>query len=99
MNGNNIRTTTGDMTITAFASTGTGNIDIQAKGNAQIGGGTGNTNVYNTNGNIQITAGGVASDLEFNCLNWESGTAGGNSGQHLRIKLNGTYYKIKLEND
>ena len=26
-------------------------------------------------------------------------SAGGNSGQHLRIKLNGVYYKIKLEND
>jgi hypothetical protein len=99
MFGQNIITTSGDMTITAFNSTGTGNIDIQAKGDAQIGGGTGNTNVYNTNGNIQITAGGVASDLEFNCLNWESGSAGGTSGQHLRIKLNGTYYKIKLEND
>jgi hypothetical protein len=28
-----------------------------------------------------------------------SATAGSNSGQHLRIKLNGVYYKIKLEND
>jgi len=28
-----------------------------------------------------------------------SATAGGNSGQHLRILLNGTYYKIKLEAD
>jgi hypothetical protein len=29
----------------------------------------------------------------------ESGSSGGNSGQHLRIKLNGTYYKIALQND
>jgi hypothetical protein len=99
MTGNNIRTTTGDMTITAFASTGTGDIDIQAKGDAQIGGGTGNTNVYNTNGNIQLTAGGVASDLELNCANWESGTAGAASVKFLRIKLNGVYHKIQLLDD
>lgn len=29
----------------------------------------------------------------------QSGTSGGSSGQHLRIKLNGVFYKIKLEND
>jgi hypothetical protein len=28
-----------------------------------------------------------------------SPTAGGNSGNHLRINLNGTFYKIKLEAD
>jgi hypothetical protein len=28
-----------------------------------------------------------------------SGSAGGNSRQHLRVIINGTPYKIKLEND
>jgi hypothetical protein len=28
-----------------------------------------------------------------------SPTAGGNTGDHLRINLNGTFYKIKLEAD
>jgi hypothetical protein len=41
----------------------------------------------------------TAGDLVFNGVNIQSGTSGGNSGQHLRIKLNGVYYKIKLEND
>jgi hypothetical protein len=99
MNANGIRTTSGDLTISALPSTGTGNLDLRAKGFAQLGGETGFTNIFNTNGNITLNAGGVASDLEFNCANWESGTSGGNSGQHLRIKLNGTYYKIRLEND
>jgi hypothetical protein len=99
MTGNNIRTNTGDLVITAYASTGTGNISINAKGNAQLAGETGATNITNTNGNIQLTSGGVASDLELTCPNWESSTSGGNSGQHLRIKLNGVYYKIRLEND
>jgi hypothetical protein len=99
MNGNNIRTTSGDMVITAFTSSGTGNLSCSAKGYGQYGAETGFTNIYNTNGNITFNAGGVASDWEMNCANWESPTASGNSGQHLRIKLNGTYYKIQLLND
>jgi hypothetical protein len=99
MNGNNIRTTSGDMVITSYTSSGTGNMSITAKGYGQYGAETGFTNIYNTNGNITFNAGGAASDLEFNCANWESATSGGNSGQHLRIKLNGTYYKIALQND
>jgi hypothetical protein len=99
MNGNAIRTTGGDLSINTTASTGTGNLSVQAKGFAQLGGETNFTNVYNTNGNINLTAGGGASDLILDCLNWESATAGGSSGQHLRIKLNGVYYKIALLND
>jgi hypothetical protein len=41
----------------------------------------------------------TAGDLVFSGVNIQSNTAGGNSGEHLRIKLNGVYYKIKLEND
>jgi hypothetical protein len=41
----------------------------------------------------------TAGDLVFNGVNIQSNTASGNSGEHLRIKLNGVYYKIKLEND
>ena len=41
----------------------------------------------------------TAGDLVFSGANIQSSTASGNSGQHLRIKLNGVYYKIKLEND
>ena len=41
----------------------------------------------------------ITQDFVLNGGNIESGTSGGNSGQHLRIKLNGTYYKIRLEYD
>lgn len=40
----------------------------------------------------------VNEELIFNGTNLESSTAGGNSGQHLVIVLNGNPYKIKLEN-
>jgi hypothetical protein len=41
----------------------------------------------------------ITNDLIFTGSSIISGSAGGNSGQHLRIKINGTYYKIKLEDD
>jgi hypothetical protein len=49
--------------------------------------------------NITIAPNTTTGDLILTGTNLQSVTAGGNSGQHLRIKLNGTYYKIKLEND
>jgi hypothetical protein len=97
MNGNDIRSNTGSMIISTLPSTGTGNLDVKAKASAQFGGETGFTNVYNTNGEIQFNCGG--GDWVMTCPAWESPTAGGNSGQHLRIKLNGVYYKIQLLND
>ena len=99
MNGNGIRTTSGDMTISTLPSTGTGFLSVQAKDYAQLGGEQQYTNIYNTNGNINLTAGGAASDLVLTCPNWESATANAFSGKHLRIKLNGVYYKIALLDD
>jgi hypothetical protein len=37
-------------------------------------------------------------DLEFTNATL-SGSSGGNSGQHLRLIINGTPYKIRLEDD
>jgi hypothetical protein len=51
------------------------------------------------NGSIELKTLDATGDLIFTGTNLESGSAGGNSGQHLRIKLNGTYYKIQLLND
>jgi hypothetical protein len=51
------------------------------------------------NGSIELvcdTNTSAGGDLIFTGTNIESGTSGGNSGQHLRIKLNGVYYKIAL---
>ena len=99
MNGNGIRSTSGDMTISTLPSTGTGFLSVQAKDYAQLGGEQQYTNIYNTNGNINLTAGGASSDLVLTCPNWESATANAFSGKHLRIKLNGVYYKIALLDD
>jgi hypothetical protein len=76
MNGNNIRTSTGNMTIDTSSSSGTGILTLATKdGTAGSGGGlifTGNTLL--------------------------SGSAGGNSGQHLCITINASVYKIALLN-
>lgn len=50
--------------------------------------------ITNTN-SIEIAP---TTDLIFSS-NLKSGTSGGNSGQHLRIKIGSTYYKIPLQND
>jgi hypothetical protein len=52
-----------------------------------------------TNGSIEFVPQDTTGDIIFTGTNIESSSSGSNSGQHLRIKLNGTYYKIKLEND
>ena len=57
-------------------------------------------------GDIQLTNNGTileiddtaAYPVQVSGTNVLSGTAGGSSGQHLKIKINGTDYKIKLEN-
>ena len=41
----------------------------------------------------------TSQDLKLTGAALQSNTASGNSGEHLRILLNGVYYKIKLEND
>jgi hypothetical protein len=50
-------------------------------------------------GDVVIQPNDTSGDLIFNSTNIQSGSSGSNSGSHLRIKLNGTYYKIRLEND
>jgi hypothetical protein len=67
--------------------------DTQANAPFQI-----DTSGY-TNGSIDFKVNDTTGDIIFTGTNIQSGTSGGNSGQHLRIKLNGTYYKIRLEDD
>lgn len=50
-------------------------------------------------GHFTIEPKSATGDLIFNGTNIQSATSGGNSGQHLRIKLNGVYYKIMLQAD
>jgi len=51
------------------------------------------------NGSIELKVDDTAGDLILTGTQLESTTAGGNTGNHLRIKLNGIYYKIRLEAD
>ena len=52
-----------------------------------------------TNGSIEFIPKDTTGDLIFTGTNLQSATAGGSSGQYLRIKLNGVYYKLALDND
>jgi hypothetical protein len=108
MNNNEIRSNSGDMTLTTTASTGTGNITMSAKANVSINGtncsvksqsGVNVGAVYTNSGVSGIVELEATSILAITGTALQSATAGGNSGQHLRINLNGTFYKIKLEND
>jgi hypothetical protein len=74
-------------------------IDILATG---AGMGTRNVNIT-ANGGVNLTTSSsltmdINNDLIFTGASLQSASAGGNSGQHLVITLNGTQYKIKLEN-
>lgn len=48
---------------------------------------------------IELAPNTSTGDLIITSTNIQSGTSGANTGQHLRIKLNGVYYKIRLEAD
>jgi len=141
MTGNNIKTSSGNMTIETTASTGNGNITINTNGTNAVGDinmtAKGNVDIISNGagGFIDLTAvssialtatgdnlvlrGGTlaqleatgaggdiiikpetgAGDLVFEGANIESASRGSNSGQNLRIKLNGVYYKIQLYDD
>ena len=115
MNNNAIKTSSGDLTLTTsvansdIAGTTTdGNISWTA--NTGAGGvngfcfltadrGVGLTSaIGGSDGNIILDVNNIG-DLQLQGTTLQSATSGGNSGQHLRIKLNGTYYKIALQND
>jgi hypothetical protein len=52
-----------------------------------------------TGADVVIKPETTAGDLVLEGTNIESASRGSNSGQNLRIKLNGTYYKIQLYDD
>jgi len=135
MNGQDVKTSSGNMTISTASSSGTGDLTATAKRNVALNAGTaGSISGTTTDGNISFTANvpaggtngfcsmtadrGVAlssaqggsdgniildvnniGDLQLEGTTLISPSASGSSGQHLRIKLNGTYYKIQLLND
>jgi hypothetical protein len=48
---------------------------------------------------VQSVITNVGIDLVFSGASIESNSSSGSSGKYLRIKLNGTYYKIALDDD
>ena len=126
LNDKDIVSSTGDIELDASNSSGTGDVNLKAKGNVNITAPTGgqfinlisasSVAIEATGDNLDLTAGtamklettGVGANIEFktedtagglvfNGLALQSNTAGGNSGEHLVITLNGVQYKIKLE--
>jgi len=63
MVGNNIRTSTGSMTITTALSTGLGNITQTAKGGVQITGSNGLVNLTSTTSSINLNATGAGGSI------------------------------------
>ncbi len=98
MTGNNIRTSTGNMTLDTTTSIGTGIITLNALQSININAGSGsNLSLNTTGGNIVINPSTTGS-VVFTGAALQSGTSSGNSGQHLVITLNGVVYKIALQN-
>jgi hypothetical protein len=104
MNNNQIRSNSGDLVLTTTASSGTGLITLSAKADVDITGtscavssvsGANTGAVYTNPGSVELEA---TNTLTFTGAGLQSATSGGNSGQHLVITLNGTQYKIRLEN-
>lgn len=98
--------------IRLIVNNGTNTIDIDASlGKPEIKftetGNTGSISIDNDTGNLDISSSNniilkpndTNGDIIFTGGNLKFASAGLNSGQHLRINLNGTYYKIRLEND
>jgi hypothetical protein len=52
-----------------------------------------------TNGSIELKVQDTTGSLILTGTSLLDTNAGGNSGQHLRVKINGTYYKIQLLDD
>jgi len=98
MNGNNIRTATGNMTIDTTGSSGPGILTLSSKQSIVINSGGGSNIALNTSsGNLTVDT-GATGGIQLTGTALQSASSGGNSGQHLVITLNGVQYKIALQN-
>jgi len=52
-----------------------------------------------TNGSIELKVNDTSGDIILTGSALESNTSTGGAGKYLRLKINGTYYKLALEND
>jgi hypothetical protein len=58
-----------------------------------------NLKIESVSTSLELKVNDTTGDLILTGTNIESGSRGSNSGQNLRIKLNGVYYKIQLYDD
>jgi hypothetical protein len=98
MNGNNIRTSTGNLTIDTSGSSGPGILTLSALQSVNINSGGGSSIALNTSGGNFTLNTSTTGRIIFTGTNLQSGSAGGSSGQYLIITLNGIQYKIALLN-
>jgi hypothetical protein len=98
MNGNNIRTASGNLTIDTTGSSGPGILTLSALQSININSGSSSNIALNTSGGNLTLNTSTTGGIQLTGTALQSATSGGNSGQHLVITLNGTPYKIKLEN-
>jgi hypothetical protein len=98
MNGNNIKTASGNLTIDTTGSSGSGILTLSALQSININSGSSSNIALNTSGGNLTLNTSTTGGIQLTGTALQSASAGGNSGQHLVITLNGTTYKIKLEN-
>jgi hypothetical protein len=99
LNGNALRTTSGNLTIESTASSGPGIITLNALQSVNINAGGGSNLSLNTsNGGDIVLSPSATGEIIFTGAALQSASSGGNSGQHLVITLNGVQYKIALQN-
>jgi hypothetical protein len=88
---------TSPLNITSNQSIGItaqGSCNVSSQANMDIGSSSANLNLNAVAGITNFTT----TELNFTGASLQSNSSGGNSGEHLVIVLNGTTYKIKLEN-
>jgi hypothetical protein len=99
LNGNNLRTSSGSLTIDTTLSSGPGIINLNALQSVNINAGGGsNLSLNTTSGGDIVLSPSATGEIIFTGAALQSGTSSGNSGQHLVIRLNGVQYKIALQN-
>jgi hypothetical protein len=97
LNGNALKTSSGNLTIETTGSSGPGIIQINSLQSASMNTNNGGALSLNTSGGGNIVM-NTSAGIVFNGATIQSSTSGGNSGQHLIVTVNGTQYKIALQN-
>jgi hypothetical protein len=99
LTGNSLKTTSGNLAIDTTASSGPGIITLNALQSVNINAGGGsNLSLNTTSGGDIVLSPSATGEIVFTGAALQSATSGGNSGQHLVIRLNGVQYKIALQN-